>query len=561
MIPKVHIPGAGHVNLSQKDFIASGGEGAIYGLGDTVYKIYHDSKKMIPQGKFDDLSSLSERHIVNPQKILLDKKNTPVGFTMEWFKNNLPICKTFTAGFRKKSGFKPDDAVKLVENMQKLIDYVHSEGCLIVDFNDINFLINSNKLTQPIFIDVDSYKTKNYPPTAITPYVQDHHSKDFTELTDWFSFGIIAFQIFVGMHPFKGSCDGFQKGAVVERIKSNKSAFNKKVKLPPAARDFSHIPSEIKGWMEDMFEHGKRVLPPLVGGRVHVAKPIFKKIQSSNFFNIDLLKSYDNEINYHFSYMNENITRVGDTLYVGARPFIMNHPDSEVVISPDTMVPVEITKKTFRPMDSGKETELSIRVESLSVAGNTSIIKTGDSISSAPIKKFANYMMAIDKTWPVMPLSTKLFSGMAYQDVLGVPYIWIPEESKGSLRGEFIKIPELSGFKIVSAKCVRNVAVIIGNHKGKYSRFVLRHSQGKYDIKITHDIDYQNEPNFTVLDKGVVALMNENSEIEIFRSEIGQNDVKVIDDQQIDNSCILSSNGSQVLFYKGKDLYKLRMGK
>ena len=559
MSKKVYIPGAGSVSLSQKDFIASGGEGEIYGRGDTVYKIYHDRKKMIPQGKFDDLSTLDERNIVSPQKILMNNKNIPIGFTMEWFKDNNPICKVFTTGFRKKSGFKPNDAVKLVENMQELIDFVHSKGCLIVDFNDINFLIDSNKLTQPIFIDVDSYKTKNYPPTAITPYAQDHHSKDFSELTDWYSFGIIAFQIFIGMHPFKGTCDGFSKGAVVERMKANKSVFNSKVKTPPAARDLSHIPGEIRNWLEGMFESGKRSLPPLIGGRIQVAKPVFSRIKSSNFFKIELVKSYDDDINYHFSYMNENIMRVGDALYVGPRRFNMSYSDSEVVISPDTMVPVEITKSAFRPMDTAQEIDLSIRVERVMVSNNTPVIKTGDSISSAPVKKFAKYMMAIDKTWPVMPLSTKMFSGMVYQDVLGVPYIWIPEESKGSLRGEFIKVQELAGFSIISAKCIRNVAVIIGYKGQEYTRFIMKHNSGKYDIKETENIDYQNEPNFTVLDKGVVVFMNESSEIEIFRSEIESDNVTVIEDSQIDSSCILSSNGSQVLFYKGKDLYKLRM--
>ena len=54
MIPKVYIPGEGSIKLTQKDFIASGGEGSIYGLGNTVYKIYHDSKKMIPKGTLSD---------------------------------------------------------------------------------------------------------------------------------------------------------------------------------------------------------------------------------------------------------------------------------------------------------------------------------------------------------------------------------------------------------------------------------------------------------------------------------------------------------------------------
>jgi serine/threonine protein kinase len=561
MTKKVHIPGAGQVSLSQKHFVASGGEGEIYGLGDTIYKIYHDPKKMIPQGKFDDLSILDERHIVNPQKIILNGKGAPIGFTMEWFKQNHPICKVFSTGFRKKSGFSPEDAAKLVENMQKLIDFVHSKECLIVDFNDINFLIDENKLTQPIFIDVDSYKTKNYPPTAITPYAQDHSTKEFSRLSDWYSFGIIAFQVFIGMHPFKGNCDGFAKGEVIERMKSNKSVLNKKAKVPPSARDFSHIPSDMRPWFEDIFEHGKRKEPPLISGRIEVAKPVYTHVKGSNSFDIDLVKSYDKQIKYHFAFMNENIVRSGNELHVGARRYSMSHPDSEVVISPDTMVPIEITKSNFRPLDSKDEISHQFKVEQLSVSKNVPIIKSGDSVYTSPIKKFADYMMAVDKTWPVMPLSTRLFSGMAYQNVLGVPYIWIPTLSKDRISGEFIKVPELNGHSIISAKCIQNVAVVIGYKGQEYSRFVIRTDQSKYDIKVIENLDTQSDINFTVLDKGVVVLMNENSEIELFSSKLGEKAVKVIEDKQVDNSCNLSSNGSQVLFYKGKDLYKLRMKK
>jgi serine/threonine protein kinase len=561
MAKKVNIPGAGQVSLSQKDFIASGGEGEIYGLGDTIYKIYHDPKKMIPHGKFDDLSALDERYIVNPQKILCNSKGTPIGFTMEWFKHNHPICKVFATGFRKKSGFTPEDAVKLVENMQKLIDFVHSKECLIVDFNDINFLIDENNLIQPIFIDVDSYKTKNYPPTAITPYAQDHQSKSFSPLTDWYSFGIIAFQILIGMHPFKGSCDGFSKGDVIERMKANKSVFNKSVKVPAQARDLSHIPSDLRSWMEDAFEKGKRVLPPLVGGRIQVATPVYTHIQSADYFDIELVKSYDATIHYHFSYMNENVVRSGDTIYVGGRKYELSHSNSEIIISPETMVPIEITKNEFRSLDNNNANKIQFRIEQLSVTNNIPFIKSGENLSTAPIKKFHSYMMAIDKTWPVMPLSTKVFPGMAYQNALGVPYIWIPELSKDRISGEFIKIPELSGYSIISAKCIRNVAMIIGYKGQEYTRFVIRYDHGKYDIKSTPNIDSQSELNFAVLDKGVVVLINENSEIEIFSSSIGETAVKVIGDKQIDNTCILSSNGSQVLFYRGKDLYKLRMRK
>ena len=560
MTKKVKVPGSGQVTLSQKDFIASGGEGEIYGLGDTIYKIYHDRKKMVPQGKFDDLSTLDERYIVNPQKIIMNSKNTPIGFTMEWFKDTLPICKLFTTAYRKKANFKPEDAVKLVEKMQELIDFVHSKECLIVDFNDVNFLVDSNSLVQPIFIDVDSYKTKNYPPTAITPYAQDHHSKEFTKLTDWYSFAIIAFQVFIGMHPFKGSLDGFQKGAVVERMKANKSVFNKKAKTPPAARDFSHIPPDLRTWMERIFENGKRSLPPMVGGNLQVAKPVYTKIQGGDIFDICLVKSFDENIAYHFSFMNEDVIRVDNKIHVGKRTYTMSHPDSDVVMSPDTMVPVEVTKNDFRPLDDSTHSNQVMNIEQMSVSHNIIISKVGNKLMSSPLKKFARYMLTVDKTWQVMPLATRLFPGIIYQDVIGKPYIMVPEISNESLTGEFIYVPELEGYKIISAKCIRNIAVIIGYKNKKYTRFVSRHNASKYDITPTENVAF-SEPNFTVLDKGIAVLLNENSEVEIISAKIGEKATKVIQDKQIDSTCILSSNGSQVLFCRGNEMYKLKMRK
>lgn len=557
----VYVVGAGAVKLNQNDFIASGGEGEIYGKGDRVFKLYHDPQKMIPQGKFDELLTLTEPHIVSPQDLLVSKSKVPIGFTMVWFKNNYPICKVFTNGFRRKSGFTEKDAVKLVENMQQLIDFVHSKDCLIVDFNDVNFLIDSNNLVQPMFIDVDSYKTPNYPPTAITPYAQDHHASQFSPLSDWFSFGIIAFQIFIGMHPFKGTHPRFNKGAVVDRLKANISAFNSEVSLPPAARSFDHIPSELRVWMEDMFEKGKRVPPPMVAGRLQVAKPTYTKIKSSKYFTITLFKSFPEEIDFHFESMTQNVVKYGNTISVGTRNFQLMHNDSEIVLEPNTMVPIEFTKDKFRLADNSVEVPLILNIDSLKVAHNTIIAKAHEKLVDISIQNFGKYTASINNTWSVLPYATKLYSGMALQNVLGVPYIWIPEVKKGTtqLIGEFIKVPELSGYKIISAKCIKNVAVIIGYKGHEYSRFVLKHHKGKYEIRIVENVDYQNEINFTVLDKGVVVMLNENSEIEIFRAELGHNSVKAIEDDQIDQNCILTSNGSQVMFYKGKELYKLTM--
>lgn len=548
---KVFISGKGSVSLNQNEFIASGGEGEIYGLGDTVYKIYHDKNKMIPLGKFDELSELTDKYVVNPQEILLNKQNQPIGFTMEWFKNTEAICRVFNNGFRKKYDFDNKDAVKLVENFQKTIEFIHSKNCIVVDFNEINFLIDKSKLTQPILIDVDSYGTKNYKPTAITPFIRDYSTNEYNRLTDWYCFGIIAFQIFIGVHPFRGSIDGFKKGDVVSRLKSNISAFNKLVKLPKASRSLDHIPDNYRKWLSDIFTGTTRINPPQSGGKIKVISPVYTKITSSNHFDIGLLETYPSDIKYCFSYLNTQVIRYDNILKVGTTEFKLKYNDSEIVLL-NNLTPVEFTNRTFRICTSNHEEPFE--VDKLKVINNRLIVKTNNKVSVVNVKKFKNYITSIEQTRDVLPLSTKLYSGIVIQNILGKPYIWVPDKN---LEGMFIHVEELIGHKIINAKAINNVVVIITHNNGCYYRFVIKTSGEEYNIRQTDNIDGAQDINFTVLDTGIVILNVEN--IELFSSRLTNNNIKVIDDPRVDSECVLSSFGSKVLFHKGNKLYQLKM--
>ena len=53
---KYRIKGGGDVNLSKRNFVASGGEGSVYVSGRSAFKVYEKSSKMIPLGKIDELA-------------------------------------------------------------------------------------------------------------------------------------------------------------------------------------------------------------------------------------------------------------------------------------------------------------------------------------------------------------------------------------------------------------------------------------------------------------------------------------------------------------------------
>ena len=69
-----YIVGQGRVSLNQKEFVAQGGEAAVYARGDMAFKVYLDPGRMLPPAKIQELSVLTHPGIIRPQAILLDVK-------------------------------------------------------------------------------------------------------------------------------------------------------------------------------------------------------------------------------------------------------------------------------------------------------------------------------------------------------------------------------------------------------------------------------------------------------------------------------------------------------
>lgn len=222
---KITVRGKGTVNLTEKDYVTEGGEAKVYRKGSTAFKIYSDINKITPLAKLTELKVIKRDNIIVPDTPILNSKDRYIGFTMPWIDNTLPICKLFTTDFRNRNNITPEMIVKLVDNMQESIDHIHQFGVIQCDGNELNYLVKEGDFKTPYFIDVDSYQTPNFPATAIMPNIRDYNTNGFNRLTDWYSFAIIAFQLFIGIHPFKGKNPNFKKNSLIERMKQNVSVF------------------------------------------------------------------------------------------------------------------------------------------------------------------------------------------------------------------------------------------------------------------------------------------------------------------------------------------------
>jgi serine/threonine protein kinase len=234
---KVRTTGA-TVELNDNNFKAKGGEGSIYIVGDTVYKVC-DPGKMIADGKFKELAALDHMRIIRPDDVLLDSKSKPTGYTMKVVPGNpLPLAKILSKTYREREGVTPDMMAELVSQISEGIRYIHKKpGYLQVDGNELNYMVTNNH-KDIYFIDVNSYQTPNFPADAIMPSIRDWNAgTNFTQLTDWYSFAIISFYMFTGIHPFKGMHPNFTnlKTSMIERMQVGISVLDKNTQFPQAA--------------------------------------------------------------------------------------------------------------------------------------------------------------------------------------------------------------------------------------------------------------------------------------------------------------------------------------
>ena len=99
---RYYIQGGGRVDLTRSDFKAQGGEGAIYVQGSTAYKIYTDPTRMISPVKVSELSVLNHSGIIRPDKILLNAKKRPAGYSMRHVDRAYALCQLFPKSFRSQ---------------------------------------------------------------------------------------------------------------------------------------------------------------------------------------------------------------------------------------------------------------------------------------------------------------------------------------------------------------------------------------------------------------------------------------------------------------------------
>lgn len=561
---KFFVRGKGSVDLGQSSFIAKGGEGQIFGKGNTIYKIYEDLKKMIPEAKIYELQVLDRPNILVPKDIIMNKKNVIVGFTMDRVKDTVVLCKLFTNTFRDENDITNDSTIELVQNIRETIHFIHSKNCLIVDGNELNYLVDTEKFTTPYLIDVNSYQTPSFPATALMPSIRDWTSKTFSELTDWYGFAVVACQLFIGTHPYKGKHPDFKKGDLKARTENHISIFNPKVTIPDAVRDFGNIPSNYMDWFLDLFEKGQRTFPPTDSGTTTAIKTKIIVISSTNNFDIRLIGSFQDDIIFHREVAGRNITKTKKQIYVNNNGMSVSSK-VDIVLTPQNLVPirVKVEKGILKLKEPGGIFgQAEIRANEVFIINNALYARHEGDVYELVFVESTNKISALVKSmWKVAPFSGEVFDGVIFQSLLGEPYITVPIPRPGHPSLVYTDyIEELEGYKIIDAKHDNRVCMLIGHKENMYSRIILKFNKdySKHTCRIVSDVDY-NDINFVTLDSGVVVSIVEDGTMEVFSNDPFGNTIKTIKDPEINLGMRLCKHGTQLRFFKRNELYSVKM--
>jgi len=535
------------VRLTQAEFRAQGGQGAVYVKDGTAYKVYADPVHMIPPAKIAALSALALPDIIKPQDVLTDAQRAPVGYTMPGVAGGFVLCQTFPRTFRDREGLTPDLTLGLVRRLQQGVAHVHSRHILIVDLNEMNFLVDP-AFRRVFFLDVDSYQTPHFPATALMESVRDRHAGAWNEGTDWFSFAVVSFQMFVGIHPYKGKHPTLK--TLDERMAHNVSVLHPDVSVPAACLPFDVIPRAWRDWYHAVLDCGQRCPPPR---DLVAAVTLFPKAQrtaGSGLFHIEHRLDCEGAI---VSYT-ANVIVTTEAVYVNGRRLADAAPGTKIGLSAPGGLPIAATLERGRvclfDLTRGVPVPCDIAAEQLTAAEGRLYVKHGAALVEIGFLELpARLLPQLKTVGAVLENATQLFEGVALQSLLGA---WYASLLAGRGLCHQVRLAELDGAQVLDARLLGGVLMVAAARAGRYEKLVFRFDAdyGAYDVRVIPDVAGAGL-NFVVLGSGVCLHLTDRDELEVFPARRGAAGLKVIADAALGGDCLLLHDGPQAMLARG----------
>ncbi|MBU1429704.1 hypothetical protein KKF91_03985 [Myxococcota bacterium] len=559
---RVYVEGQA-LSLSREDFIGAGGEGQVYIQGQRALKIYHDPSRALTLDKLHALRALPQPPFITPQALAHDEMGRIIGYAMAALPpQSLAFAQLNARAAWARLGFTLPHALSLLDRLRAALIEAHAQGIVLVDLSGVNARVGPD-LASIYLIDTDSYQTPEHPATALQESLRDPLADEgFTPASDWFAFALLAFQILTGMHPYKGQHPTLK--GLSARMRAGVSVFDPAVRRPPSCAPLTEIPDPYRAWLRAVFERGARRPPPRLEGAPVVIQASSRPeapISERGALKIERIFEASTPILGLFSDGARLITRHKGGLRVDNGPLIPAAPDVEVGFMPLSGDPVALSldpsgvARLWRLLDDQEITHTLRGAQAMSHEGRL-YLKQGGQIGEV-IWGGGGRIAGLHPVAQVLPRATRLWPGIAAQDVLGSAYLTV---FPGPRRALQMRIPELDGYQLLDGRLEGGVARLIGALKGRVDRIWLRidGATGRYDLSITPGVVYTGI-NFTALPGSKVAVeLGEEGELRLSPCAVGAEGEKIITDP-LPRESALARRGGQLLVIQNHSVYTATM--
>lgn len=565
----VELEGRGTVTLSSANHLATGGEASVYRSGDTIVKVYLDQNKMARDGMVDKvalLRPLKSETIVAPEGVAFDKKtHAPVGFYMGFVAGE-PMPRVFTTSFWQRTPFDMAMANALVEKMRATVQAAHAGKAVMVDANELNWLASVQGEPVPHVIDVDSWAIGKWQAQVIMQSIRDWHTKGFTKASDWFSWAVVTFQIYTGIHPYRGTLDGYKPSEWERRMKDNASVFAKGVRLNAAVRDLNGIPGQLRSWYEAAFQRGERTVPPSPFAKavaVQKTAVVQHVVTTGATGALVLEKIFDGPV--------QRVWPCGAVLSgerivdVSRKRTLFQVPKAsgcEVVRVAGGWVMAALADGAPRFWFADESGALPVALD-LQLSGHALFryadrlfLATDTALLELGFVNAARPTLAVKQSISILhPQATRWFDGVGVEKAFGATFAVTPF---GESACATVRVPELDGLEVVAAKSGRRFAAFLAEDRsGDIHKIELTFDENHASYKAWTGGADSHELNMAALPKGVCATIVKDGELVIFVPSNGA--VKRVQDATISTRMELGNIGDTVVAIDGGALWSLKL--
>lgn len=556
---KLKVENLGNVELQDSNYIGSGGEANVYKFNKYAVKVYHDHTKAIPKTKIDELSIIKHNNVLKPLHVAYNEYGKLAGYVMGFIDGSEPACKMFTKSFKNNNNISIADVTDLVKDIKACVESVHDAKCLVVDMNEMNIVLTGRKFNEPFMIDVDSYQTPTFKATAIMESIRDRQVKNhqWTELSDWYSYAILCFQMYVGIHPYKGTHPKYKANEWMVRMEDGVSVFDKKVSLPAVCNDFKVIPSRYLDWMKLLFVDNRREVPPDIDKSVPLAMPLPVKtlfVKGDNKFDYTVVEMFgvDEEVLDAINVFGVSYYVTNKSIYKGnARMVELDSSNVHVAVTKTKQLVYAVQGMRALDIHDAKGMQIGgFDCRYSNVMDDDIYIGLGSKLCRVQMVEIGSKtVVSLYDAANIMELSTKFFKGVVFQDMLGTAWVTFPID-KGM---HTIKLPELAGYRVLEMKKVKNLLVVMAEKQGKYDKlmFLFKGKGEDYTFRIMQNVSF-DDLNFTVLENGICVIVNDGGSIEMFADFTK---VKTVDGTSFDTGIPIVSIANKVHVLDGNRVY------